>query len=290
MKLGKYGVFAFTQLGDPKQTAELAQRIEKLGYSTLWYPEAFHYDSLAFGGFMLGATDKLIIASGIANVYARDAAAAAMGHNTLNTLYGNRFILGLGVSHAHVVSELRGQIYEKPLTKMREYLDGMDRTWQATDSTPAHKNVMLAALGPKMTRLAGERTLGALPYNVTPEHAAGARGILGPDALLVCEQKVCLTTDAKAARGAARGALAMYLSAPNYRNNWVRLGFEESDCDDGGSDRLMDAMVFWGSEEDIRAKLQGYFDNGADQVGIQTIRPDGQPGIDWKALEAFAPG
>ncbi len=290
MELGRYGVFVFTDMLAPDALAQLAKRIESLGYSTLWYPEGMKYESMALAGFLLGNTSKLIVASGIANIYARDASAAGMGHNSLNSCYDERFVLGLGVSHENLVNGLRGHDYGKPLTSMRNYLDAMERSWEAFGNTPTQKQVMLAALGPKMTELAAERTLGALPYNVTPEHAATARKILGPDALLCCEQKICLCDDADTARAAARSALAMYLTAPNYFNNWFRLGFDESDLENGGSDRLMDAMVFWGSEDQIRAKLQGYFDAGANQVVIQTIRSDGVPGPDWDALEAFAPG
>jgi len=290
MKLGKFGVFVFTDFLDGAALGELAPRVESLGYSAIWYPEGLTFESMALAGFLLSRTEKLVVASGIANIYARDATAAAMGHNSLNAFYGGRFLMGLGVSHAPLVADLRGHEYGKPLTTMRTYLDAMEKSWQAMGSMPDKPQLMLAALGPKMTALAAERTLGALPYNVTPEHAAGARKILGPDALLCCEQKVCLCEDPDVARAAARSASAMYLSAPNYFNNWFRLGFDESDLQDGGSDRLMDAMVLWGSKEQIGQKLQGYFDAGADHVAIQAIRTDGVPGPDWDALEAFAPG
>jgi probable F420-dependent oxidoreductase len=272
------------------QLSELARGVERLGYSTLWYPEALNYETMALAGFLLSQTGKLIVASGIANIYARDPMASVMGHNTLNSLYGGRFLLGLGVSHSALVTDLRGLEYKQPIATMRTYLDDMDRAWQALASKPAEKHVMLAALGPKMTKLAGERTLGSLPYNVTPAYATSARAILGPDARLCCEQKVCMTTDSKVARAVARKTMAFYLPLPNYRNNWFRLGFTENDLKNGGSDRLLDAMVVWGSADDIRAKLRAYLDNSANQVAIQPIRPDGQPGADWDALEALAPG
>jgi probable F420-dependent oxidoreductase len=289
MELGKYGVFTFTDVLSPDQLAECARRVEQLGYSTLWYPEAFNYETMALGGYLLSHTETLIVASGIANIYARDAAAAAMGHNTLNTLYGGRFILGLGVSHAPLVTDVRGHEYKKPVTTMRAYLDGMDQAWEALGGAPANKQVMLAALGPNMLKLAGERTLGVLPYNVTPPHAGVARQQVGAGGLVCAEQKVCLTTDAVEARAAARAALAPYMPLPNYYKNWFRLGFDQSDLENGGSDRLMDAMVNWGSADEIKAKLQVHFDQGANQVVIQPIRPDGQPGPDWDALEALAP-
>lgn len=289
MKFGKYGVFTLTEIMNAKELAELATRLEEFGYSNLWYPEAFNYEAFALGAYLLSHSTKLIVGSGIANIYARDPAAAAMGHNSLNALYDGRFILGLGVSHAPLVSDVRGHEYKKPLATMRAYLDGMDQAWAALGGAPAQKQVVLAALGPKMSALSAERTLGAFPYNITPAQAAISRKTMGANAAVICEQKVCLCTDPVKARAAARAALEPYLGLPNYYKNWFRLGFSEDDLANGGSDRLMDAMVLWGDKEQIAAKLNEYFDGGADQVVLQPIRPDGQPGPDWAALEAFAP-
>lgn len=289
MQFGKYGVFAFADTLDAGQCAELARRIEALGYSTLWYPEAFNYETFAIAGYLLGHSEKLQVASGIANIYARDPAASAMGHNSLNALYGGRFVLGLGVSHAPLVSDVRGHEYKKPVATMRAYLDGMDQAWKAMDSTPEKKQLVLAALGPNMSKLSAERTLGAFPYNITPQQAELSREYMGSKGAIICEQKVCLCTDPVQARAAARAALGFYLALPNYYNNWFRLGFDQSDLENGGSDRLMDAMVVWGDADQIKARLNEYFDKGADQVVIQAVRPDGQPGPDWDALEALAP-
>lgn len=289
MQFGKYGVFAFADALDAGQCAELARRIEALGYSTLWYPEAFNYETFAIAGYLLGHSEKLQVASGIANIYARDPAASAMGHNSLNALYGGRFVLGLGVSHAPLVSDVRGHEYKKPVATMRAYLDGMDQAWKAMDSTPEKKQLVLAALGPNMSKLSAERTLGAFPYNITPQQAELSREYMGSKGAIICEQKVCLCTDPVQARAAARAALGFYLALPNYYNNWFRLGFDQSDLENGGSDRLMDAMVLWGDTDQIKARLNEYFDKGADQVVIQAVRPDGQPGPDWDALEALAP-
>jgi len=288
MKFGKLGVFSITESLNAAQLTDLAQRVEGLGYSTLWYPEAFHYETFGLGGYLLCKTRNLIVASGIANIYARDPAAAAMGHNTLNELYGGRFVLGLGVSHAPVVSNMRGHEYKKPLAAMRAYLDGMDAAWKATHTAPVHKQIVLAALGPKMSELAAQRTLGAFPYNVTPAQAMISRNITGPKAAIICEHKVCLTTDPAVARNVARASLATYLTLPNYYENWFRLGFNESDTQNGGSDRLMDALVAWGDVETIKAKLRVYFEKGADQVVIQPLRADGENGPDWNVLEALA--
>ncbi len=290
MKFGKFGVFTFTDLMDAGQCAELARGVEKMGYSTLWYPEAFNYETFAIAGYLLGQSDTLVVASGIANIYARDPAASVMGHNSLNALYGGRFVLGLGVSHARIVSDVRGHEYKKPVATMRAYLDHMDRAWEAFGGAPDEKKLVLAALGPNMSKLSAERTLGTFPYNITPQQATLSREYMGPKGAIICEQKVCLCTDPDQARAAARGALELYMTLPNYFKNWFRLGFDESDLENGGSDRLMDAMVAWGDADQIKAKLNEYFDHGADQVVIQPIRSDGQPGCDWDALEALAPG
>ncbi len=289
MDFGKLGAFMYADPCGPDELAESAQRIERLGYTTLWYPEAFHYEALALGGFLLSQTKTLIVASGIANIYARDAAASVMGLNSLNALYGGRFVLGLGVSHAPLVSDLRGHEYKKPVTTMRAYLDAMDKTWESLGNTPQEKQIILAALGPNMLKLGGERSLGVMPANVTTEHAAIARAQVGPTRVVCPMIHVCMSPDPQQARAAARAALALYFTLPNYTNAWMGFGFDASDLENGGSDRLIDALVVWGDIEQIKAGLQGNYDKGADHLAIDSIRPDGQPGVDWNLLEALAP-
>jgi probable F420-dependent oxidoreductase len=210
MDLGKLGVFCFTDALAPGQLIELAQRIEHLGYAALWYPEALGYESLALASFLLTQTTTLIIASGIANIYARDATAAKQGQHTLARLSGGRFLLGLGVSHVPLVADARGQRYGPPVATMRAYLAAMDKAAALAPPLEAPPPTVLAALGPHMTALAAARTAGAFPYNVTPEHTARARAILGPDKWLCVEQKVLLVTDPTQARAVARQALAFY--------------------------------------------------------------------------------
>ena len=287
MQFGRLGVFTFTDTLSPAQLSTLAQTVETQGYSTLWYPEAFTYEAFAIGGYLLNHSKKLIVASGIANIYARDPMTSAMGHNSLNTMYGGRFVLGLGVSHAPMVSDMRGHEYKSPVATMKAHLDGMDAAWKAMKSTVS-KQVVLAALGPQMSKLSADRTLGAFPYNITPEHVTAAREVMGSKGAIICEQKVCVTTDPVVARKVARAGLAPYLTLPNYCNHWLRLGFDKSDIANGGSDRLMDAMVFWGTADQIKSKLKAYFDNGANQVVIQPFRADGEMSPDFGALEALA--
>lgn len=288
MELGRKGVFWFTDTLAPAQLIELVRWTEQLGYSTLWYPEALSYESFGLGGFLLANTQRLIVASGIANIYARDATATKQGQHTLSKLYGERFLLGLGVSHTLLVEDLRGHQYRRPLATMRAYLDAMGKAAANAPPLDEPPPIILAALGPRMTALAGERADGAFPYNVTPEHTASARAIIGPNKWLCVEQKVLLVTDSVKARGVARQTMAFYLTLSNYRNNWKRLGFNDEDFAGGGSDRFLDAMVAWGNETVIRRRIQDHFDAGASHVCIQPLHPDGQPLPDFDAMALLA--
>ena len=287
MRMGRTGVwFPVHGLGKAG-LVELAQGVERLNYDVLWYPESVGYESLALGSFLLGQTTRVCIASGIANIYARDAFSAMAGHNTLNALHGDRFVLGLGVSHVPLVEGRRGHSYGKPLATMRAYLQAMAAAEVVVTSST--RSIVLAALCPNMLALAREKSDGALPYNVPPEHTAQAKAILGPDRWLCVEQMICLTTDADIARGVAAQHLARYLPMPNYRNNWLRLGFSESDLAGRGSNRFLDAIVAWGSADTIRTRLKAHVDAGATHVCIQPLNPDGSAMPDWRALQALAP-
>ena len=215
MELGRKGVFWFTDSLDQTQLIELVQRCEQLGYSALWYPEALRYESFGLGSFLLAHSKKLIIASGIANIYARDPTATKQGQHTLGTLSGGRFLLGLGVSHSLLVEDMRGHQYRRPLATMRSYLDGMEKAAASFPGLAEPSPIVLAALGPRMTALGGERTAGVHPYNVTPEHTASARAIIGPDKWLCVEQKVLLVAEPSKAREIARQAMAFYLPLVN---------------------------------------------------------------------------
>ena len=287
MDLGRKGVFWFTDALTSTQLVELAQHTEELGYTALWYPEALGYESFSLGSFLLSHTDKLIVASGIANIYARDAAATKQGQHTLAKLYGGRFLLGLGVSHVPLV-QARGHQYRQPVATMRAYLGDMDKAVGIAPSLDEPPPIVLAALGPQMTALGSRRTNGVFPYNITPEHTARARAIIGPDKWLCVEQKVLLVTDPSKAREVARQAMAFYLPLPNYRNNRKRLGFSDEDLAGGGSDRFLDAMVASGNEAAVRQRIQAHFDAGASHVCIHPLNPDGQPLPDLNALKALA--
>ena len=284
------GIWCGTNVLDPSALAALATGVERRGYDTLWYPESLSYECLALGGYLLSQTSRLTLASGIANIYARDAVTAAQGHDSLNTLYDGRFILGLGVSHVPLVEGARGHNYGKPVASMRTYLDTMAAANIDPTIRTADRNVVLAALGPNMLALSRDATKGALPYCVTPEHTAEARQILGPNAWLCVEQKVCLTSDQSTARAVAQQQMTRYMALPNYRNNWFRLGFTEDEVTGEGAPRFLDAMVVWGGEVQIRNCIDAHRKAGADQVVLQAFKPDGGAGTDPAALDAFAPG
>ena len=287
--MGKLGVWCFTDPLTPDQLKELAQTTERLGYGALWYVEAIGYESFSLGSYPLNQTEKLNVASGITNIYGRDATAAKQGQHSLAKFSGGRFLLGLGVSHTPLVEDARGHISGKPLPTMRAYLDAMEKATAIAPPLEEPPPTVLAALGPKMTELAGARTAGALSYNVTPEHTAGARKVLGSDKWLCVEQKVLLVSDPAKAREVARQTMDFYMPLPNYRNNWHRLGFSEADLSDGGSDRFLDAMVAWGDETAIQRRIQDHIDAGASHVCIQPIHPEGQPLPDLNALAVLAP-
>jgi probable F420-dependent oxidoreductase len=272
MQLGRLGAWYSTdKLGGPKEIAALAANVERLGYTTLWYPESRGYESFSVAGFMLGATKTLNIGSSIASIYARDAFTSRRGMLSLNALYGDRFILGLGVSHLPMVEGIRGHTYGKPIPVMRAYLDGISTGQTGAEDWP----LAVAALGPLMLKLAGEKTRGALPYNVTPEHTARAAKIMGPGKWLAVEQKVCLETDPVKARVLGRAELSRYMVLDNYRNCWLGLGFSEAELASGGSDRFIDAMVLWGSTATVKDGLRAHFAAGATHVCIQPVHAEG---------------
>lgn len=289
IELGRLGVWTWLDVLPAPEAAVFCQRLEDWGYSTLWVPEAVGRDPFALLGYLAARTERLHLATGIASIYARDAMTMRAIQKTLAEVSGGRFVLGIGVSHEPMVSGLRGHRYGKPVSTMRSYLESMEKAVYQGPESEQEAPIVLAALRENMLRLAGERASGAHPYNVTPEHTARARAILGKGPLLCPEQMVLLETDATKARAIARQNLRVYLSLPNYQNGWKWQGFDDADFADGGSDRLIDAIVAWGDEEAIAARVQAHHDAGADHVCIQPFRADGQPGADLRILEALAP-
>jgi probable F420-dependent oxidoreductase len=286
--IGRVGVWLgpISTLPAPEERAAV-QRIEEAGYGAVWFGETpTNREALSHAAILLGATERIGVATGIANIWARDASAAANGANTLNEAYDQRFVLGLGVSHAPAV-KARGHEYDKPLSAMRDYVQAIAE--HPYDAPPPRRPspVVLAALGPRMLELARDRAAGAHPYFVPPAHIARAREILGPEPVLAPEQVVVLEADAERAREIGRRHMAYYLQLPNYVNNLRALGFTAADVADGGSDRLVDAIVAWGDEPAIGARLSEHFDAGADHVAVQAYAGDGAEALRW--LERLAP-
>ncbi len=274
--IGRVGIWTWIldQVPSP-QAAEYTAEAEELGYGAIWYPEAVSRDPFVKAALLLGGTSSIKVATGIANIYARDPMTTANAQRTIEEAFPGRFLLGLGVSHAHMVRDIRRHDYSRPLSYMREYLVRMGEAPFIAHGPTDLPEVVLAALGPKMLQLSAEETAGAHPYFVPPEHTAIAREVMGPDAALYPEQMAVLDTDATAARALAREAMSRYLQMPNYTNNLKRLGFEQSDIDGGPgggpSDRLVDAIVVWGTPEQVSARVREHFDAGADHVCLQVL-------------------
>ena len=288
--LGRLGVWTWLEAYPYQDCIALAQRLEHLGYGALWAPEAFGRDPFVLLTLLARETSHLKLATGIANIYARDPMAMNAARRSLQEISGGRLVLGLGVSHAEIVTPMRHHDYGKPVATMRAYVAAMNAASYAAPLAPEPVPLILAALRDRMLGLAGEVADGAHPYFVTPEHTARARAILGPTKFLAPEQKILLIKDPSEARRVARKFMALYLGLQNYRNNLLWLGFEERDFEHGGSDRLVDGIVAWGDETAIHKRIEAHWANGADHVCIQPLRPDGEPGFDADALTALAPG
>jgi probable F420-dependent oxidoreductase len=287
-RLGRVGIWTGQLDFSPADVVrEAAREVEVLGYGALWTGEAFGREVLSVAQLLLAATDRLVVATGIANIWARDALAAAAGQLALGEAFPDRFILGLGVSHPPLL-KVRGEDYRKPLAFMRDYLDGMDAGYDTYRAVmpPDRPPRLLAALGPKMLELAATRADGAHTYFVPPEHTARARELLGPDKLLVPEQVCVLSEDATVAREIARRHTASYLRLDNYTANLERFGFDASDFNDGGNDRLVDTICAWGDIETVAARVQAHLDAGADHVAVQVLVDDrrGLPRREWAEL------
>ncbi len=273
-RIGRIGVWTFQFDRMPvADVRRAAAALEELGAGAIWIPESVvSKEVFAHSTLILGATEHIAVATGIANIWARDPVAMQNGARTLADAFPGRFILGLGVSHEPAVRR-RGGSYEKPLAHMREYLDAMDRARYSGAEPAQPVPRVLAALGPKMLALAGERTAGAHPYFVPVEHTPIARTVLGDGPLLAVEQAVAFESDPTKARELARGHMAGYLRLDNYANNLRRLGWKDDDIA-GPSDALVDAIVAWGPHERIVDRMLSHVRNGADHVCIQPLSAD----------------
>jgi len=286
MDIGRVGIWTFAlDLQPAAKAQEAAAEIEALGYGAIWIPEALGREAFTNSAVLLAGTKRIVVATGIANMWARDAMAMAAAQKTLAEAYPDRFLLGIGVSHAPLVG-MRGHDYDKPLSAMRRYLDAMDSAPFMAAGPAAPPKRVIAALAPKMLQLAAERAWGSHPYFVPPEHTAYARKLLGKGPLLAPEQAAVLETDPTKARETARTHMATYLGLPNYVNNLKRLGFTDDDIANGGSDRLVDAIVVWGTVADVVKRVRAHQDAGADHVCVQVLDADPRvlPMRQWREL------
>lgn len=286
--LGRVGVWLST-LGriSATQAREAVRGIEGLGYRTVWIGEtSTSKDALTNAAILLAATEHLVVATGIASVWARDATTTNAAALALAEAYPGRFVLGLGVSHRSLVAA-RGQEYARPLATMREYLDQIDRAEYVAPLPAVPVPRVLAGLGPKMLELAATRSSGAHTYFMPPQHTRGAREVLGPGPLLAAEQAVVLQRDPDRARAAARRHMAFYLDQPNYLRALRQIGWGEADTAEGGSDELVDALVAWGDLETIVERLGEHLEAGADHVAVQPLARDVYDAV--AQLRALAP-
>jgi probable F420-dependent oxidoreductase len=269
-RLGRVGVWTFAFDSLPAAAVRGAVTdIERMGYPALWVPEGgTSREVFAHLSLLLAATDRITVCSGIANVTARHPEAMAGGARTLADAFGGRVVLGIGIGHQYTAGR-RGQEWTDPVGRMESYLHAMD-TAQMGPEPEVSVRRLLAALGPRMLRVAAERALGVHTYFVPVEHTARAREALGPEPVLAVEQTAIVSVDPAAARGIARRWAADYLELPNYANNWRRLGYGD-DLDDGGSDRLIDAAFAWGDVPSIADRVREHLDAGADHVCVQVI-------------------
>ncbi|MDY6995252.1 MAG: LLM class F420-dependent oxidoreductase [Actinomycetota bacterium] len=266
--------------GNPAEAAEAAAELDELGYAALWIPDVGGpvLDSV---DNLLAATRKTVIATGILNLWMHEPADVAARYATLTDAHGERFLLGIGVSHAPLIDANEPGRYRKPLAATKAFLDGIDASAQPVPVA----NRVLAALGPKMLQLSATRARGAHPYLTTPEHTRQAREALGSGPLLLPEQTVLLADSRDEARPIGTQWLASYLALPNYRNNLLRLGFTEDDVTDV-SDRLFDALIAWGDEQVIKDRVTEHLSAGADHVCVQVLTADPRefPREQWRRL------
>jgi len=289
VQLGPLGVIHNLDSLTGREATRLARTTEELGYSALWIGEVVvGRDPFALAAHLLSNTSKLIIGTSAANVWKRDPLSMIGAARTLAELYGDRFVLGVGVSHEFLLTRYK-VAHQKPLTFMREYLATMKSARYLGPAPATEPPIVLAALFPKMTALANEQAQGVFPNLATPEHTARVRSLMAPDKWLLVTQVFVLETDPAKARQAGRTLLNDYIRFANYARNLRSLGFEESDLTGGFSDRLVDAVVVWGDAARIRERIAAHYAAGATHVGIQALRTDNDPGPDYAALEALAP-
>ena len=291
MEIGKIGVWFFLDAMTAADTVEFVRRAEKLGYGAMWIPEAVGREPFAHSAYLAAHTERIVFATGIANIWARDPITMSAASKTVAELSGGRFLLGIGVSHKPLVTNLRGHSYDKPYSFMKDYLPKMKGALYRAPKPAEEVPVVIAALHPKMLALAASETNGTHTYFVPPEHTAKARAAIGPKPWICAAQAVILESDPGKARAMARTYMKTYVPRlPNYTNNLKALGWKDTDFADGCSDALVDAIVAWGSEDKIRDRIEAHLKAGATHVCILPLRADNESLPDPRVMEALAPG
>lgn len=290
MDIGKIGIWFFLDGMNAADSVAFARKVEKHGYGVLWIPEAVGREPFAHAAYLAAHTEKLVFATGIANIYARDPITMSAASKTVAELSGGRFLLGIGVSHKPLVSNLRGHNYDKPYSYMKEYLPKMKSALYRAPLPREEVPVVIAALHPRMLALAAEQTNGTHTYFVPPEHTAKARAAIGPKPWICAAQAAILESDATKARAMARTYMKTYVPRlPNYTNNLKNLGWQDKDFENGCSDALVDAIVAWGTADKIRERIDAHLKAGASHVCVLPIRVDNESLPDPRVVEALAP-
>lgn len=287
MELGKLGILGLLDGCTSAEVSRLARTIERLGYSALWFPHQTGREVFSFASYLLSQTERLTIGAGVAIAFAYEPIVAASAARTLGESFGDRFVLGLGVSNKAYNAQ-RGFGYERPVAFMREYLAKMKAAPFDAPRPAQEAPIVIAAMMPKMLELAASATRGTLTYLTTPEQTARCRATIGADPWVCAVQVVMLETDAANARAKAREYLRLYLGIEHYPQRWKSLGFDEVDFADGGSDRLIDAIVAWGDENEIRRRIADQLKAGATHVSMIPLDPRGGARPDQRAIEALA--
>ncbi len=290
MDIGKVGIWFFLDAMTAAESVEFARKAEKLGYGAMWIPEAVGREPFAHSAYLAAHTERIIFATGIANIWARDPITMSAASKTVADVSGGRFLLGIGVSHKPLVANLRGHSYDKPYSYMRDYLPKIKSALYRAPMPKEPVPIVLAALHPKMLQLSATEADGTHTYFVPPEHTAKARAAIGPKPWICAAQAIILETDAAKARAAARTYMKTYVPRlPNYTNNLKALGWKDEEFANGCSDKLVDAIVAWGAEDQIRARIDAHLKAGATHVCILPLRVDNESLPDMHAMEALAP-
>jgi probable F420-dependent oxidoreductase len=282
------GIITATERFDPDALVAFTNALETRGYDSLWLPELLGREPIATAGYLLARSSHIAVATGIANIYVRDAMVMAQARQTLAELSGGRFILGLGVSNAGF-NTARGHTWESPLRKMTAYLDAMDSIKVASPSPPQSCPTYIAAHGPQLQKLGARRTNGILTYLMPPEHTRASAARIGTGAELNAVAMFLAERDATIARSKARAALKIYMTLDYYHREWRKLGFVDADFADGGSDRLIDMLVAWGDDSALQARLEAFERAGATRVIVSPLGVQTRSGLDLRVLDALAP-